>query len=241
MTTNMDITTKNTTLTVESKVNRADDVRGLTLLHRAAHIGNPKLINALLDIGATIDASDVRSDSTTPLHVAALHDNVEAINALLDRGASIESPNAHGHTPLHVAALHDSLEAVKALLDRGSNIEAADNRGNTPLHDAARRGRTELVTLLLKKGANVNATNACSETPLHLAAQDHGAVGSDQGNVAAIRVLLENGADLTRRNNLNRTAEQTARLNGSDSQNRSVIEVLREAAARNQWGGVRTR
>ena len=91
---------------------------------------------ALLDAGASVDASD--SDGLRPIHVATRPAH-RALSLLLERGADINARTlTEGRTPLHFAVDFESVDAVGLLLANGADPTAADNNGETPL-DLARR------------------------------------------------------------------------------------------------------
>src|SRR5688572_12162418 len=75
---------------------------------------------------------------------------------------------------------------VEKLLQEGVSPNARDASGNTLLMRAAWYGNPELLSFLISKGAEVNATNSAGSTALMRAA----------GDVAKIKILLENGANV---------------------------------------------
>jgi ankyrin repeat protein len=98
------------------------------------------------------------------------------------------------------------------------------------MHVAAEvSGAVALVKLLAERGADVNAVTPDRWTPLHVAAA--------AGNAEAIRALLQNGADPTRRTLDGRTAEGIAR----GLRKRGIAEMLRDAASRSEGNPSRER
>jgi ankyrin repeat protein len=85
-------------------------------------------------------------------------------------------------------------EAVAALLlEHGARLRSRDSRGRAPLHTVISQQQyssTHAVTarLLLAKGAPVEARDNDGWTPLHIAA--------GMGRKDAVRLFLENGADI---------------------------------------------
>ncbi len=77
-----------------------------------------KLVNALLEKGADVDARD--EDGVTPLEEAARIGDAETIRALVARGANLATKNNEGESPLHVAAQELRGLAVRALIEAGS-------------------------------------------------------------------------------------------------------------------------
>jgi ankyrin repeat protein len=90
--------------------------------------------------------------------------------------------------PVADAAMKGDIEAVRSLLKQGADVNAAQGDGMTALHWAAQRGDVEVEKVLIYAGANIRATTRLGAyTPLLLA--------SRVGHAAAIRTLLEAGAD----------------------------------------------
>ncbi|MCK6484495.1 MAG: ankyrin repeat domain-containing protein [Phycisphaerae bacterium] len=136
-------------------VNVRSLMTGDTALHEAAGLGDATLVNALLDLGAKIDALNYSDKSA--LHEAAAHGNTDAAKALLDRGAPVnQGVDEHRSTPLHMASMGGHVDTATLLLDRGADVNA-ESAGLAALHDAAAAGNSDMVSLLLKRGANAHA------------------------------------------------------------------------------------
>src|SRR6187549_953529 len=93
---------------------------------------------------------------------------------------------------LCLAAEADLLTAIRRGeidLKPGVDANAADSRGNTALHYAALYSTPEAMARLIKAGARVNAANQAGVTPIFTAI----------GDLAKVRVLVENGADVNAR------------------------------------------
>jgi ankyrin repeat protein len=109
--------------------------------------------------------------------------------ALLAAGACAQRPK----TPLTQAAVRNDVAALRQLLDDGHK---ADEGGDswTALIWASRSGSIEAITLLLDAGADVNLPGPTGDnwdaTPLQHAIL--------QRQPAAVRLLLDRGADLNR-------------------------------------------
>jgi ankyrin repeat protein len=177
-------------------------------------------VEALLDGGADARVADARGE--TPLHVVASQDTMNAgekVRLLLAARADIsaKSQKAPGMTltPLQAAAwcATGSLRAFDALLERGAPpaplaetkpllcYEPLDVRG-TALHQAAMNGDAGMVRRLLARVSrevlpvSARTTGATPDahahrgrvTPLHITAE--------QGGLAAMRALLDAGADV---------------------------------------------
>ncbi len=100
-------------------------------------------------------------------------------------------------TALHVAAASYRPTMVRQLIDAGARVRARNRRGSEPLHSAAVGNPTSprwdpiaqaaTIVCLIDAGADPNAQNMDGTTPLHRAVRTR--------CTAAVRTLLEHGAD----------------------------------------------
>ncbi len=172
-----------------------------------------------------------------PIHKAALDGNLSQVRTLVDQGNNVNARSAANsgyaqYTPLALAIEHGHSDVISYLLDHGADVNAATATGNTPLHVAAYNGLTDVIKLLLGKGANVHAKMKNGVTPLHMAAI------AVHDNIAAMRMLLDNGADV----NAGRATEVGTPLEKAAYYgNAAVAEFLfsrgAEADARDSYGG----
>lgn len=103
------------------------------------------------------------------------------------------------------------LVALRWALDRGAPVDPEVDDGFPPLHAAIDAGGPEVcarLSLLIAAGANINRHGFNDWTPLHMAAA--------KGNLEAVRLLLDAGADRSVRTRIDdhATAEEEARLLG---------------------------
>ena len=114
-------------------------------------------------------------------------------------GTRIDERNAADETPLMMAALKGHQGVAQLLIERGADV---NKTGWAPLHYAATGGHVALIELLLEHHAYIDAESPNGTTPLMMAAQ--------YGTLAAVKALLEAGADPTLKNQLGLTAEDFA-------------------------------
>ncbi|KDQ16277.1 hypothetical protein BOTBODRAFT_107396 [Botryobasidium botryosum FD-172 SS1] len=173
----------------------ATSTDGYTLLCRAAWLGSPDTVRAILAAGA--DPNACGQHGVRPLHFAAelmkYSDGEMAIKALLGAGAELDAPDAYGCTPLWTSASKGSAPAVLALLKAGANAHIRGAFGCSSLHFAAMlmshpKGRKAILALL-RAGVDLNVTNDSGKTPLHVAAA--------RGSPWTVRLLLQLGANST--------------------------------------------
>lgn len=198
------------------------DSRGseqLTPLHTAVAAGHVEVAQALLRRGADLGA---RSDcNSTPLHNAVCCVQPAATRLLLEHGANVEAEGANGMRPLHVAAQFGDCKSAVLLIDHKAQIEARDSKGCTPLARAAFCGTIDVLELLIRRGADLKAETKTSMPwqPMHCACQE--------GKNAAIRVLVDAGADIEAEGQLaSETPLLVAAANGRARTVRFLIEEL---------------
>lgn len=156
----------------------------------AAKARDRAAVQALLDRHA--DANAAQADGTTALHWAAYWGDLESSTRLLRARANVNAATDLGVTPLFLASVHEDPALAVALLEAGAQPNLAHLNGVTPLLEAARTGRARTITALLKHGAHVNARETThDQTALMWAAANR--------QPAAVRALVEGGADLTLR------------------------------------------
>ncbi len=162
----------------------------------------PEKIALLLEAGADPNTRD--RDANTPLHLVARGVAARAeiaATTLLAAGADVNAPNSEGRTPLHNAV--GSPPMMLLLLQAGADLNARTHLGETPLHMAADRVRNSAgITTLVEAGAELDARTIDGRTPLHVARQTH--------RPAAVRKLLEFGADPSARDAAGNLADPTA-------------------------------
>jgi ankyrin repeat protein len=161
-----------------------------TPLIDAVKRNDPIAVNALLDRGAGVDATE--GDGTTALHWAVQLDALAIVDLLLEAGASATAANRFAVTALELAASNGSSEVIARLLAAGADPNSQSREGQTPLMSAALNGRGPAVEALLASGAVVDAVeNFRGQTALMLAA--------GEGNVEAARLLIAAGANVAAR------------------------------------------
>ncbi|KAE9973286.1 hypothetical protein EG327_009135 [Venturia inaequalis] len=193
---------------------------GSTPLHTATAAQRIGVVNFLLKEGAEVHKN---RDGNTALHVAAANGFLPITKILRAAKADIFSRNLHGETPLDVAARCGHVDMVRYLLDESlasnlnplfssslletaikhehreivklalntlarSSIEISAWRKSQAIFAAASAGQKDIMYLLTSNGFNVDEENELSETPLQTAAS--------MGNVYAVRLLLEAGANI---------------------------------------------
>jgi len=113
------------------------DRYGHTVMHLAAGIEDPILLQALLDAGVSPDLRD--SKGRTPIFDAIWHDREPQFRALIAAGADLNAQDLiinklgepTGDRPLHHAAILNDVKRVLVLLEAGADPRAVDGYGST--------------------------------------------------------------------------------------------------------------
>lgn len=134
---------------------QAHSTDGWTPLHLAAFFGQLDLANALLDLGAPINARSTNSMNNTPLHAAAAGGRTQLVELLLKRGADPNATQESGWTALHSAAQSGNRDMVAALLANGADANARAANNQSPLDLALSHGHPEVAALLEELGAKL--------------------------------------------------------------------------------------
>ena len=159
----------------------------------------------------------------TGLTLAMRQESWRVVDTLLVApGIDVNLPNQQGETPLMMAAIKGNLELVKKLVARGADV---NREGWTPLHYAASAGlehSVDIARYLLEEHAYIDAPSPNGSTPLMLAAQY-----SSEGMV---KLLIEEGADVSLRNQQGQTAVDFARRSERDF----MVQLLSTAVRANR-------
>lgn len=170
---------------------------------KAAKMDNASQISALLKRG--LDPNLIEPErGDTGLILALREGSMKVFDLLVNaRGTDIEIKARNGDTALMIAAFKGHKHAVDVLLAKGAQV---NRPGWTALHYAAAGGHTEIVQTLLEKHAYIDAASPNRTTPIMMAAWG--------GHIYTVKLLLDEGADATLKNDAGMTAIDFAKSVG---------------------------
>jgi len=151
--------------------------------------------------------------------------SLKAAEALLDWPKTNPEPRtAKDESPLMLAALRGHTGLVKKFIARGADV---NKTGWTPLHYAATSGHLEIMRILLDNHAYIDAESPNGTTPLMMAAH--------YGTAAAVKLLLEEGADPKLKNQLGLTAIDFAQRANRTEAAELIAGSVRAAQPKGKW------
>ena len=201
-------------------------------LHIAARVGNLKEIWSILKAFISKDEYaqllKVKNDyEESPFHIATKSGNIELMSEIINAfPESVYQLAKDGNTASHLAAKHNQPVSLQLLLEKNLELTPFNAHFKTPLDCAAEAGSKECIKILLSSGYvlirtstsnNFNENNesrTLPNNPLHLAAKN--------GHHDIVKILLDEGADITVKDLEGKTAMQLALENDK----KSVVEVI---------------
>ncbi|KAH6721127.1 ankyrin repeat-containing domain protein, partial [Leptodontidium sp. MPI-SDFR-AT-0119] len=201
-----------------------EDTSGRTPLQRAALNKHTAIVQLLLEKEAQLASTDIGMD-WTPLQLATWKGHEATVRLLLEQDAQINSRDSGGRSLLILAAAKGQEVIVKLLFEGGAEVDSKDNKNRTPLWWAVHNGHEAIAKRIVKKDqVDVDLqTNYIEPTVSDATAVGHEAVvklllgtsqvdidakdmefgqtplwaAAEMGNKAVVKLLLENGADIT--------------------------------------------
>jgi len=167
----------------------ARDADGFTSLMIAAGLGQPQMVELLLNSGADVLVLEPLMGATA-LHKAAQSGNRDVIILLLDNGAFVDQQSpVLGNTALMDAVLHKQEDGVRSLLSYGAKTSIRNHWDQTAL-DLAENDDLDSIARLIRDKADAEEAKV-SLSNLVLAAK--------AGDVGEVKRLIAAGIDVNQR------------------------------------------
>lgn len=136
------------------------DENGNTPIHLAILHGNSKLLEAFVEVAATISKENIinirNNKCFTPLMIAAYLGQADVCGFLLENQADLTLSDLYGCNALHVACKYGNLNQVKTIVKHinknkiySSVINAVNNDGFAPVHLAVLSESSDIVNELI--------------------------------------------------------------------------------------------
>lgn len=174
------------------------------------------------------DPNTVDESGQPGLMLAVDLQSVKAVEALLNApNIQAEVRNKKGESALMLCAIRGDLVLARLLIEHDADV---NKTGWTPLHYAASgtsQNQVEMVKLLLDNSAYIDAASPNGSTPLMMAAM--------YGRSDVLKVLIEEGADASLRNEKGLTAIDFAQQVGRSANVEAIAAALRARQPRGSW------
>lgn len=233
-----------------------------TALHVACHFGLGSILYQLLDRGfLSVDAATKMG--TTPIIKAASRGHVSIVRHLLQRGANPYLPNWYGDAlhcaaeaghsatirelvhygmdpngsgyhhriPIHCTVDRDNAAAFETLVSLGADLDAFDKNGLSIIHLAALYNAVKIIDMIVQRHlVDLETKTEDGFTAMHFAV-----VGN---NTTILQRLVEAGADINARNDMDKTPLDYAIQHGYEDATSLLLKY--GACAARQTGEVST-
>jgi ankyrin repeat protein len=162
-------------------------------LHAAVLLRSGIGVRLILGRGCPIDILNVEKHTVLSYAIELGYSDI--VRELLQAKADANGFTPNGIPLPYVALYNDDADIFRELLKCGAHANMKDERGSALLHEVAVKADTVCMRILLERDANVNICDRYGYRPLHVVIGDQ--IGEE--SLAAVRLLLQNGADVNAR------------------------------------------
>lgn len=137
---------------------------GLSPLHLAVLRGHKDLARMLLNVGADINAMDIKSGQSPLMH-AVESNNVDMVHFLIETGCDVNSQSYSGNTALHSACGRGQVDTVRLLLKSGADSSLKNYHNDTPVMVAKNKKIADVLRGRSSKQIRVQDQHCISVSP----------------------------------------------------------------------------
>lgn len=217
---------KGADINARDRTNGAPLSQGNSALILAAAMNHLDTVQLLLAQAKKPDVLMREQGGKTAFWFAVEKENLAMVKLLYSHGSKINLPDKTGASVLTATVLHKKYDVLDFLVSKGANINMADNNGSTPLRTAIGCKNQSVVLAYVEKfltfKPKMNYLSA-DYSDLHLAAF--------LGFVDAVKLLLENGADI---NLQSQGSGRTALYVAATSKNIDTAKYLMKEGAKTE-------
>lgn len=179
-----------------------------------------KALDVLEALRQKYEINCIDEQGKTALHWSCISGNFPITLILIEKGADVNKVDKNNHTALLDASYHPVLEIMRLLIENGANPNIFNVDGQTPLMAATKSGAVDASRLLINSGAEINIKGYGGNTPMHWSMTE-----GDYPSI--VNLLIEHGANLGIRNDIEKTALDMARLLSRDKS----LKILEKATS----------
>lgn len=167
-------------------------------------------------IFAEEEYSDEDMTDVSPLTEAVISRNLGKVESLIHGGEDIHTVDYNGYTPLDWAIKDGNEQMVRLLIDLKADPNFESDYGMTPYMTAAETGNTAIIKMLHEAGGDPNYQEASGGyTALTYSVFS--------GEIEAVKLLLELGADRNKKD----YSGMTARMHALQSGEQEIADLLK--------------
>lgn len=158
----------------------------------------------------------MEEEDESPLIEAVVDGDLSKTKKLIENGEDIHTIDYNGYTPLDWAIKDSNEQMVKLLLELNADPNFETDYGMTPFMTAAEAGNPSMITLLHEAGGDPNY----QETSGGYTALTYSVFS---GNIEAVKLLLNLGADRSTKD----YSGMTARMHALQSGEQEIADILK--------------